>query len=267
MEEAIDGWITTNILLENFNHRHAKKSPLTSVRIAHELDSDMVGVLDLGGASTQITFTRKILIFIHKQRARRKKTIFFHSDNHNINDESIPDEFTTHITLFNTVYSPYTHSYLCWGKNEAFRRHRARLVNAVVNSRRKYSSKLKRILILDPCLPRGTNDTWTMSSLFYSPCTANEKQRLNPYINESLFKFVGGGNANQCRQRLINLFDAKRNDRIVNCSFKQEYCTFDQTFQPDIPPNIDFIALAGYYYVINNLAYSNSLPDQYILLE
>ena len=66
MEEAIDGWITTNILLENFNHRHAKKNSLTSVRTEHELDSDMVGVLDLGGASTQVTFTRKIFIFIYK---------------------------------------------------------------------------------------------------------------------------------------------------------------------------------------------------------
>ena len=106
-----------------------------------------------------------------------------------------------------------------------------------------------------------------MNKLFYSPCTANEKQRLNPYINASLFKFVGVGNANQCRQRLINLFDAKRNDKTVNCSFKQKYCTFDQTFQPDIPSNIHFIGLSGYYYVINNLAYSNSLSGQYILLE
>ncbi|CAF4808166.1 unnamed protein product, partial [Rotaria magnacalcarata] len=53
----------------------------------------MVGVLDLGGASTQVTFTHL----------------------NNIDNEPIPDDFTTNITLFDTVYSPYAHSYLCWG--------------------------------------------------------------------------------------------------------------------------------------------------------
>ena len=56
MEEAIDGWITTNILLEKFKHRHEKKKSSSKT----ELDPDMVGVLDLGGASTQVTFTCKI---------------------------------------------------------------------------------------------------------------------------------------------------------------------------------------------------------------
>lgn len=54
MEEAIDGWITTNILLEKFKHRHEKKKRLNSLG---GFDTDMVGVLDLGGASTQVTFT------------------------------------------------------------------------------------------------------------------------------------------------------------------------------------------------------------------
>jgi hypothetical protein len=55
MEEAIDGWITTNILLEKFKHRHAQR-----IRSQQEFDPDMVGVLDLGGASTQVTFTCKL---------------------------------------------------------------------------------------------------------------------------------------------------------------------------------------------------------------
>jgi hypothetical protein len=59
MEEAIDGWITTNILLEKFKQRHTKKNLSQRVK-SQELDPDMVGVLDLGGASTQVTFTCKI---------------------------------------------------------------------------------------------------------------------------------------------------------------------------------------------------------------
>ena len=60
MEEAIDGWITTNILLEKFKHRHEKKKHWKQINSRDDLDSDMVGVLDLGGASTQVTFTCKI---------------------------------------------------------------------------------------------------------------------------------------------------------------------------------------------------------------
>jgi hypothetical protein len=60
MEEAIDGWITTNILLENFKKRHTKEKLSQRMKSQEEFDSDMAGVLDLGGASTQVTFTCKI---------------------------------------------------------------------------------------------------------------------------------------------------------------------------------------------------------------
>ncbi|CAF2148959.1 unnamed protein product [Rotaria magnacalcarata] len=238
MEEAIDGWITTNILLEKFTKLHAKNK---RKRSQNEFDPNMVGVLDLGGASTQVTFTHL----------------------NNIDNEPIPDDFTTNITLFDTVYSPYAHSYLCWGKNEALKRYRARLLNAALNTGRNYFATAKNLHIRDPCLANGTNDTVTVNSLFRSPCTANEKQRYLTYTNKTSFKFIGSGNAAQCRQAILNLFDAKRNDRTVNCTYKQDYCTFDDTFQPKLPEDIKFIALSGYYYVFNNLAHGMKKPDEF----
>ncbi len=175
-------------------------------------------------------------------------------DTKNTSDVPVPDEFTTNITLFDNVYNPYAHSYLCWGKYEALQRHRARLVNEATYSSRRYSSNSKRILIRDPCLAFGANDTSTMTSVFRSPCTANEKEKFNNRTNRS-FTFVGTGNSSECRQRLTSLFDAKRNDKTVNCSFKQEYCTFDHTFQPALPSKIHFIGLSGYYYIFHNLAH------------
>jgi hypothetical protein len=68
MEEAIDGWITTNILLEKFKQRHTKEKRLERIASSEELDPDMVGVLDLGGASTQVTFTRKQSLFKKKRK-------------------------------------------------------------------------------------------------------------------------------------------------------------------------------------------------------
>jgi hypothetical protein len=189
---------------------------------------------------------------------KRKKYFSFHLDTKNINDEPIPDDFTANITLFDTVYHPYAHSYLCWGKNEALKRHRAHLFNAALNTTRTNFSNATRIRIRDPCLARGLNDTLSINSIFHSPCTANEKEKLNNYMSNSLFIFVGTGNSTLCQQRLTNLFDAKRNDTTANCSYKQEYCTFDHTFQPKLPKNIHFIGLSGYYYIFNNLAYGNS---------
>jgi hypothetical protein len=254
MEEAIDGWITTNILLEKFKHRHTKKKRLEHISSQTGLDPDMVGVLDLGGASTQVTFTCKIYLNIF---SKKKEYYFFFLDTRNPDEKPVPSEFTTDITLFDTIYNPYAHSYLCWGKNEALRRYRARLLNAVININRTYYPISQDIIIRDPCLARGANDTLTTANLFRSMCTVNEKQQFNHNFNMSSFIFVGTGNARQCRQRLRSLFNTTRSDRTVNCSFKQEYCIFDHTFQPTIPSKINFIGLSGYYYVFNNLAHGN----------
>jgi hypothetical protein len=180
-------------------------------------------------------------------------------DINNADDEPIPNDFTTNITLFDTVYSPYAHSYLCWGKNEALKRYRARLfINSAINRNRTHVSTSARIDIRDPCLACGANDTLTTKDIFRSPCTINEKQKFNNNLNKTIITFVGTGNASECRKRLVNLFEAKRHDRTVNCSYKQDYCTFDHTYQPKLPKKIHFIGLSGYYYVFNNLAYGKN---------
>lgn len=235
--------------MEKFKHRHEKKQHSYPVKDQQEFDADMVGVLDLGGASTQVTFTCMMNVYLSKVNLT-----FLSLDKQGSIKEPIPDEFTTNITLFDTVYSPYAHSYLCWGKNEALKRHRARLVNAAINANRTTFSKSGPIFVRDPCLARGTHDTVSIDHIFRSPCTANEKQKFNNFINRSSLMFVGSGNATLCRERLTNLFNAKRNDLTVNCTYKQEYCTFDHTFQPPIPKNIHFIGLSGYYYVFHNIA-------------
>ncbi|CAF2982842.1 unnamed protein product [Rotaria socialis] len=234
MEEAIDGWITTNILLEKFKHRHEKRKKSGQTISPTELDQDMAGVLDLGGASTQVTFT--------------------YAEEHA--SQPIPLEFTTSITLFDRVYKPYAHSYLCWGKNEATKRHRARLVNDLLNSNIESSDLSTTLFVPDPCLVTGANDTLKINKLFTSTCTNNEKLQFANYNTSiSSFTFVGAGNASQCNQSLSRLFDSKRNNREMNCSYKKDYCAFDFTFQPVIPENIKFIGLSGYYYVFDNLAH------------
>ena len=63
-----------------------------------------LGALDLGGASTQITF-------IPQEPA------------------SIPALYSEQLDLYGSQYSVYTHSYLCYGVTEAYRQYMAHLVS------------------------------------------------------------------------------------------------------------------------------------------
>lgn len=68
-----------------------------------EPSSSMLGALDMGGASTQITFVPE----------------------HN---SSLAYGNNETLTLYGQEYNIYTYSYQCYGMNEAYRRHLAKLV-------------------------------------------------------------------------------------------------------------------------------------------
>uniref|UniRef100_A0A8B9Z8V1 Ectonucleoside triphosphate diphosphohydrolase 8 n=1 Tax=Buteo japonicus TaxID=224669 RepID=A0A8B9Z8V1_9AVES len=83
-EEGSFGWITVNYLLETL----VKKWE-------HPQDTEVLGALDLGGASTQITFQPEVTI------EDKNTSVFFR--------------------LYGTNYSLYTHSYLCYGQTQALK--------------------------------------------------------------------------------------------------------------------------------------------------
>ncbi|NXT96761.1 ENTP8 diphosphohydrolase, partial [Anhinga rufa] len=88
-EEGSFGWITVNYLLE----RLVKFS--FAGQWEHPQDTEVLGALDLGGASTQITFQPGVTI-------EDKNTSVFYR-------------------LYGTNYSLYTHSYLCYGQTQALK--------------------------------------------------------------------------------------------------------------------------------------------------
>lgn len=61
----------------------------------HPWDTEVLGALDLGGASTQITFQPEVII------EDKNTSVFFR--------------------LYGTNYSLYTHSYLCYGQTQALK--------------------------------------------------------------------------------------------------------------------------------------------------
>ncbi|XP_068020227.1 ectonucleoside triphosphate diphosphohydrolase 8 isoform X1 [Melanerpes formicivorus] len=127
-EEGSLGWITVNYLLETL----LKYS--FAGRWEHPRDSQVLGALDLGGASTQITFQPGV---------------------------PIEDSNTSVLfRLYSTDYSLYTHSYLCYGQTQALKMLMATL--------HKGSSSPQQIS--HPCYPLGYQENLTVAQLYDSPC-------------------------------------------------------------------------------------------------
>lgn len=113
-EEGLSSWVTVNYLNGNFN-----------------TSQETIGALDMGGASTQITFT-----------------------------SSKAAQHSSKLKLYGTKYQLYTHSYLCYGKKEAERRFYAQLVKESNSTAKVYN----------PCGPKGYMQNITSTYLRSSPC-------------------------------------------------------------------------------------------------
>ncbi|XP_058674280.1 ectonucleoside triphosphate diphosphohydrolase 8-like [Ammospiza caudacuta] len=126
-EEGSFGWITVNYLLETLvKFSFAEKWE-------HPQDTEVLGALDLGGASTQITFQPGVPV------EDRNTSVFFR--------------------LYGTNYSLYSHSYLCYGQSQALKMLLAALHQASSSSQIKH-----------PCYPQGYQENITVAELYDSPC-------------------------------------------------------------------------------------------------
>ncbi|KAK9392251.1 ectonucleoside triphosphate diphosphohydrolase 2 [Crotalus adamanteus] len=160
-DEGLFGWVTANYLLENFvkygwigQWIRPKKST--------------VGAMDLGGASTQITFETTGAI------------------------ESPANEVT--LKLYGQHYKVYTHSYLCYGMNEVLNR----LISKVLKAK-AYALRLE-----NPCWPQGFKHSFPMESIYGSPCVSTEKP-LN-YFPMATVNMSGSGDPAQCLAHAESLF-------------------------------------------------------------
>ncbi|XP_056900626.1 ectonucleoside triphosphate diphosphohydrolase 3 isoform X2 [Takifugu flavidus] len=195
-EEGLYGWVTVNYLMGNFLEKN-----LWNAYIRPE-GSKTVGSMDLGGASTQIAF--------------------------DVQDELTGPDYM-HVKLYGYPYNVYTHSFLCYGKNEAEKM----ILDAMVQASSDPSK------INNPCYPEGFNTTIMASDIYETPCT-KKPQGYNP--NQKLF-MVGSGNSDICKTMVKSIFDFK------SCSSQQ--CSFNGVEQP--PVSGDFLAYAGYFFVARAL--------------
>ncbi|NWV79954.1 ENTP8 diphosphohydrolase, partial [Dasyornis broadbenti] len=177
-EEGAYGWITINYLLDSFT----KYSPKAHSWLRPEA-ANIFGALDLGGASTQITFMPEGSVL----------------------SQSEASEFT----LYGYSYNIYTHSYLCYGQNEMLKRLAKELIvvgwrglcmapEMILLARQRHTGSLKLL-----CLCGRGNET---------------KQSGNDSVT-----LEGRGNASGCRAALRKLFNFSACGQSHDCTFDGVY--------------------------------------------
>lgn len=197
-EEGAYGWITINYLLDKF----IQKSGWFNLKPRKGDTQETYGALDLGGASTQITFVPQ-------------------------NQVLESPENTLHFRLYGKNYSVYTHSFLCYGKDQALLQ--------------KLTKDLKNTngTIHEPCFHSGYQRRMNVSHLYEAPCT----RRFLTSLPFPELEIQGTGDFQKCQQSIRPLFNTSY------CPYSR--CSFDGVFLP--LPQGDFAAFSAFYYVMGFL--------------
>ncbi|XP_017281005.1 ectonucleoside triphosphate diphosphohydrolase 2 [Kryptolebias marmoratus] len=193
-QEGAYGWVTVNYLLENFIKYGFVGRWFSPGR-------PTVGALDFGGASTQITFATQELV--EDKNSGMK------------------------LRLYGRDYSLYTHSFLCYGKDQFLKRLLANIVKTQGSSQ----------TVTHPCYPTDFNRTIKMEDIFGSPCTGNEKP--GSYDPRDALTVRGGGHYEHCVGNVSALFS------FDGCGFSR--CSFDSVFQPNVTGS--FMAFSAFFYI------------------
>lgn len=202
-EEGSYGWVTVNYLDNKFEIFDKK---------------DTYGSLDLGGASTQITFVPNP-------------------------KESVDENYMETLVLYGFEYDVYTHSYLCYGSNEAHRKYLATLVLESEGASE----------VTDPCLPKGNTTVFSYDEVFEAPCT----NKVKPANKTDFYAFEGSSDSEKCNEMAHKIFNFS-----APCGHTAEKCTFNGVYQPALAG--EFKAFSQFYYTMQFLNVSEGATlDQF----
>ncbi|XP_066521568.1 ectonucleoside triphosphate diphosphohydrolase 1 isoform X2 [Hoplias malabaricus] len=194
-EEGAFGWITVNYLSDNFRKA-----------------SGTLGALDLGGASTQITFVSE------KRVESPENAIGFR--------------------LYGRDYNVYTHSFLCYGKDQVLKIALEKQIPPV--------SGAETITLEDPCFHSGYIVNKTFQSVFNSPCVKGSN------LPEKYFTHIGTGNWTACHEVVRKVFNES--------SCRYSTCSFNGVFQP--PVEGKFGAFSAFFFVMDFLNLTSYSLDE-----
>uniref|UniRef100_A0A8C5Q4I6 Ectonucleoside triphosphate diphosphohydrolase 3 n=1 Tax=Leptobrachium leishanense TaxID=445787 RepID=A0A8C5Q4I6_9ANUR len=174
-DEGVYGWITVNYLMGNFLEKNIWRAWV------RPRGAETTGALDLGGASTQISFIPE-------------------------KSEQNPNN-TVQVTLYGYDYNIYTHSFQCYGRDESEKRLLASLAQ----------NSLGKQYVENPCYPLNYMVNLSMSHVFGSLCSASFRPvNYNP---EGLIGFKGTGDPVMCHEKVASLFNFTACHGEQVCSF------------------------------------------------
>ncbi|CAO2598549.1 Ectonucleoside triphosphate diphosphohydrolase 2, partial [Lemmus lemmus] len=206
-DEGVFGWVTANYLLENF----IKPPQYGWVGRWIRPRKGTLGAMDLGGASTQITFETT-------------------------SPPEDPDS-EVHLRLYGQHYRVYTHSFLCYGRDQVLQR--------LLASALKLTPQIHHF---HPCWPKGYSTQVLLQDVYRSPCTTDLRPRL--FNSSALISLSGTSSPALCRDLVSGLFN------FSSCPFSQ--CSFNGIFQPPVTGN--FIAFSAFFYTMDFLRTVMGLP-------
>nr|XP_020020820.1 ectonucleoside triphosphate diphosphohydrolase 8 isoform X3 [Castor canadensis] len=178
-DEGAFAWVTINYIL-------GMLIKYSSGEWIQPAEGTLVGALDMGGASTQISFVPGVPIL----------------------DQSTQVTFR----LYGANYSVYTHSYLCYGRDQVLNR---LLVGLVQRS--------PQALVHHPCYHSGYQTTVPLASLYESPCI----HTMVPMNLTQNLTVLGTGNPEACVAVIQELFN------FSSCKGQRD-CAFDGIYQPPV---------------------------------
>ncbi|XP_049567139.1 NMDA receptor synaptonuclear signaling and neuronal migration factor isoform X14 [Orcinus orca] len=228
-DEGALGWITINYvlgLLVQYSFSGEWIQPL---------EGTLVGALDMGGASTQITFVPGGPIL----------------------------DTTTQATfrLYGTEHSVYTHSYLCFGRDQMLNRLLAGLVQVGCSAGGGRGTlpggcsevpppspqSSPSLLVRHPCYHSGYRGTLALAPLYGSPCV----QAAAPRDLGQNLTVEGTGNPGACVAAIRGLFN------FSSCDGRGD-CAFDSVYQP--PVRGQFYAFSNFYHTFHFLNLTSRPP-------
>ncbi|XP_072049015.1 ectonucleoside triphosphate diphosphohydrolase 8-like [Amphiura filiformis] len=221
--EGIFGWITANYISNRFNVGPSMWEQMVSMVTGMEpTPKPTYGAIDLGGASTQLTFVPE-------------------------DKDALPEEYKLHKRLYGTDYYLYSNSFLCYGVNEARRRFRALLLKNA-----GYSTQG----VNNPCLHPGQEEVFDGNYLWKAPCSqgphamagwgseVKPPDTMTDISYDTEFVFNGTSNPVECAATVELLFNTS-----VPCKYPP--CSFNGIHQPK--PHGNFLAFSALYWVVDAL--------------
>ena len=207
LEEALSGWVT-----------------------AIQLSGGVVGALDWGGASAQITFPSR------------------ESQDPNIHGIQVAGE----------NYTVHSQSNLCYGQAEARNRHRAGLVYNWIKQNPGVISNwtgISPILLTDPCLPILSHPSeLPLVDIFSSPCTQVRDEAIKTFIENSNMNvgFYSRPSHQKCSDLVSQQFIPDVCDKIWQ-SMEGEFKCLDPSTIPGPQSDLTYLAMSTYYYLTRGL--------------